>query len=427
MTLRGFYDLIKARTGDQFTIDKAIVKNPYYFGDCIYVDSAEDFLNVDSTKTYIVTKPIDMGSTSIVVPVNGISILGSSGKVSKLFSSANNYTMFVNPASGGAGSVNIQTLTPLVTGINSRVFNLNNEQKTDNENNNIDFINVNFIGCTSIGFLSNYRQFFWNIGSDILNFGSLEFSGTWSGGIKMTGIRTIKSGSGLDYAYKFSEATTFASRIFMDINFSRIGSAKVSNITPAHILTDGGFQFVNGQVSPTSNSLGTQDYFPLLPQSSVKAYFDSGGMPRSLIGGSMVWDVEVATNFPPLGGAVKANGGTSGNNLVWMNTLTQGRMTYESTQLTTQTVFLTGTVASQSGKQIEMQLRVWDNTNSVWVIISRQIIESSSPARPLSNFNLVGTWNSRLGDYYELWMDSGLININPATIKTGTKMLIISK
>ena len=62
----------------------------------VIVNSASDFGTIDSSKVYFLDGVIDMGTTSLVVPTTGITIIGSSFDVSGLTSSEDNYTLFTS-------------------------------------------------------------------------------------------------------------------------------------------------------------------------------------------------------------------------------------------------------------------------------------------------------------------------------------------
>ena len=51
---------------------------------------------IDSTKEYFIDGEVNMGTTQVTVPTTGISLKGYNFEVSKLFSTEDNYTMFIS-------------------------------------------------------------------------------------------------------------------------------------------------------------------------------------------------------------------------------------------------------------------------------------------------------------------------------------------
>ena len=150
----------------------------------VIVKSADDLTDIDSTKLYMIDGLINMGNTSIEVPEDGINIAGLNGgrEVMGLYSEADNYTMFTTPSGGYAGNVLMESMTLYVTGTNSKLFDLDN----DDNGGSFEFTGMNFGGfgsvyCTSLGDISSYRQFFVaNSGFYNVKDG-FTMNGTWSG------------------------------------------------------------------------------------------------------------------------------------------------------------------------------------------------------------------------------------------------------
>ena len=138
---------------------------------------------IDSTKVYFIDGIVDMGSTSITVPPTGINIRGDSFDVSGLTSSADNYTMFISE-SIAIGSGNILGVDYLVTtsGVNSKVYGMYDSTGF----NAFEFQRINYIDCTSLGDIYDYRQ---GLESGTGRFGgkpSLTLHGLWRGGFRIT-------------------------------------------------------------------------------------------------------------------------------------------------------------------------------------------------------------------------------------------------
>ena len=78
---------------------------------------------IDSTKEYFLDGKIDTGTTQITIPSTGINLTGYNFDVSGLFSTEDNYTMFVSDV-GGSGNFIGKDYDISVSGTNSKVYDL---------------------------------------------------------------------------------------------------------------------------------------------------------------------------------------------------------------------------------------------------------------------------------------------------------------
>jgi len=90
----------------------------------VLVKTASDLAGtLDSTVEYFIDGIIDMGSQAIELPAGGLNFTGYNFNVSKLVSSASNYTMFTSPV-GGSGDLLGKDYAIEVTGASSKVYDL---------------------------------------------------------------------------------------------------------------------------------------------------------------------------------------------------------------------------------------------------------------------------------------------------------------
>ena len=86
--------------------------------------------------------------------------------------------------SGGGGDVSIRGATITVSGLNSKVYDLTSSTGLSG----VQFNNVNYINCTSLGIINGYRQ---GVESNTLRLGgtpSLTLDGVWLGGYSIEDI-----------------------------------------------------------------------------------------------------------------------------------------------------------------------------------------------------------------------------------------------
>ena len=196
----------------------------------VIVKSASDFLGeLSSTKEYFIDGEIDMGSQSIEIPVGGLNITGYSFDVSKLTSTADNYTMFTSPI-GGSGNVLGKDYAIEVSGTDSKVYDIFDATGF----NAFEFARVNYDNCSSLGVISGYRQGL-EVGTG--RFGGkpeLTLSGTWLGGyfIDTSIVRGMQDGaySLFKAGAGFSMDSRFRSN--MNIDHQQVPASLIS-----HLLT----------------------------------------------------------------------------------------------------------------------------------------------------------------------------------------------
>ena len=157
-----------------------------------------------------------MGATQITVPTTGLFLKGYNFESSGLISSADNYTMFISESPFiGSGGVLGTDYYVSVTGANSKVYELYDATGF----NAFEFTRINYIDCTSLGDIYDYRQGL-EIGTG--RFGgspSLTLHGLWRGGYRVT-TSIVRSLAGTMTEPLFKEGTLFQmnSRFLTDIN-----------------------------------------------------------------------------------------------------------------------------------------------------------------------------------------------------------------
>ncbi|MDC1227291.1 hypothetical protein N8013_06545, partial [Algibacter sp.] len=138
---------------------------------------------IDSSKQYFLDGIIDLGTTQITVPTTGLTIAGLSFDISGLISSENNYAMFVSETPAiGSGNLLGADFFISVTGAGSKVYELYDATGF----NAFEFARINYIDCSSLGDIYDYRQ---GLEEGTGRFGgspSLTLHGLWRGGYRIT-------------------------------------------------------------------------------------------------------------------------------------------------------------------------------------------------------------------------------------------------
>ena len=272
----------------------------------IIVQQASDLAGtLDSSANYLIDGVVDMGSQSITVPQGGLQVHGLGFGTSKLISTENNYTMFVDDGVY-SGDLFLTNLDVEVSGTSSKVWDLDN-----NENGQaVECISVNFLNCVDLGSLDSFRQFLWSNVALINCVDGVEFIGVWSGGMRATTAIIVQAGVTATFTgtlFKAGAGLTINGRFLTDFNAEDIADAGTfCDFAPANIIQNSRFQVAGLSINPSSNS------FPNMPASSVKARFrNCDGTPNTYVGGQWTVTTETATTITTQDVAVKVAGTTT--------------------------------------------------------------------------------------------------------------------
>lgn len=254
-----------------------------------------------STKEYFIDGVIDMGSQSIEVPVNGLNITGFSFDVSKLISTADNYTMFTSPI-GGSGDVIGKDYAVEVSGALSKVYDIFDATGF----NAFEFARVNYDNCSSLGTISGYRQ---GLETGTGRFGGkpeLTLAGTWLGGyfIDTSIVREIQDGA---YSlFKAGSGFSMASRFRSNMNIDLPASASFFDFSPNNFVNPSTLQ-IEGAIVTRDGVFNSDDpnVAPNISQSDlVSSWGNNNGMANTFEGGIIGVTTESATAISTTGAFV---------------------------------------------------------------------------------------------------------------------------
>jgi hypothetical protein len=211
---------------------------------------------IDSTKEYFIDGIVDLGTTQVTVPTTGISLKGYSFDISGLISSENNYTMFISESPGiGSGNLLIENLYISVTGTTSKVYDLYDATGF----NAIELIRINYINCTSLGDLHNYRQGLENGTGRFGGSPSLTLHGTWVGGFRITtSITRQMSDVTTEPLFKTGTAFSMLSRFLTDMNCDLGDLQPFTDFSSANFPNDSTVQF-NGMIMTRGGVADSED------------------------------------------------------------------------------------------------------------------------------------------------------------------------
>ena len=220
---------------------------------------------IDPTKVYFIDGVIDLLGTSIEVPASGLTIKGTGFNTSKLIDSSAGYVMFTSPV-GGSGDLILEDIAIEVTGTGSSVFGLT--AATGNEA--VEIKGVNYNGCTSLGYLDDYRHL---LETETGRFGGspeLEFRNDWNvARFDTTIVRNVTLSTAL---FKAGTGLAFSGRFITNINVDLPATGALLDFAPANITNDESLKFEGAFVT----RLGVADasdttIIPNIDETSVKS------------------------------------------------------------------------------------------------------------------------------------------------------------
>ena len=281
---------------------------------------------IDSTKEYFLDGIIDMGSTQITVPPTGMTISGLSFDISGLTSSEDNYTMFISESIGiGSGNLLGADYFISVLGAGSKVYELYDATGF----NAFEFSRINYIDCTDLGDIYDYRQ---GLEDGTGRFGgspSLTLHGLWRGGYRIT-TSIVRSLAGTMTKPLFKEGTLFQmnSRFLTDINCDLPTLAPFCDFQTINFINPSTVQ-VKGAIISRDGGFNADDtnIFPNLLASDLPCDWDNNiGIPNTFVGGALNNETEVQTVIVTQGEAVDLNGTFTAVDLQQFDSPANGRL-----------------------------------------------------------------------------------------------------
>lgn len=232
--------------------------------------------DINSSKVYFIDGVVDLTGVDIEVPAGGLSLAGYTFDTSKLVCSDSNYTMFKSPV-GGSGNLLAVDLSVEVTGTNSKVFDL--VSVTGGEA--LELNRVNFNNCTSLGELTNYKQYLEDGTGRFGGTPELTFSGTNNGARITTSI--VRGIEDITSLFKAGTGLTFSGRFITDINCdlntngALFDFSEVNFINDESLIIKGAFVTRNGVIDASDSTI-----HPNIDHTNVKSLWsDNTGVPNT--------------------------------------------------------------------------------------------------------------------------------------------------
>ena len=250
---------------------------------------------LSSNKQYFIDGIIDMGTQQVEVPAGGLYMSGYNFDISALISSEDNFTLFTSPV-GGSGNILIEDCFFTTSGANSKVYDIVSNTGFEA----IELARVNYIDCTSLGEIDNYRQ---GLEDGTGRFGgspSLTLTGVWVGGFRVTTsiVRSL-SASMTEPLFKAGAGFVMESRFLTDLNCDLPALAALLDFSPAN--------FPNPSTIQLQSCIVTRDGVSNAPDPNITPNIShtnlssdwqgNNGVLNTFVGGAVTVSTEIETSI----------------------------------------------------------------------------------------------------------------------------------
>lgn len=281
---------------------------------------------IDSSKQYFIDGLVDMGTTQITVPPTGITLRGYSFNISGLISSEDNYTMFISESIAiGSGDVLGSDYYLSVTGGNSKVYELYDATGL----NAFEFTRVNYIDCTNLGDIYDYRQ---GLEFGTGRFGgspSLTLHGIWLGGYRITTsiVRNL-AGTMTEPIFKGGFLFEMRSRFLTDINCDLPTLAPFIDFDATNFPNSSTLQIQGAIITRDGVTVASDtNITPNIGADELSSYWkNNNGLSNTFVGGTSVCLIEGQTTINTSGVYEDVGGTWGGSQLQHFSVESEGKL-----------------------------------------------------------------------------------------------------
>ena len=372
----------------------------------VVVTSSEDLAGtLLSTNEYFIDGIIDMGTQQIEVPQGGLNLAGYNFDISKLITSASNYTMFTSPVTG-SGDLLGKDYAIEVTGTNSKVYDISSDTGLEA----FEFARINYNDCTSLGTIDNYRQGL-EVGTG--RFGGmpeLTLAGTWVGGyfIDTSIVRSLtdgayslfKAGAGFVMESRFRSNQNIdlpASASFFDFAAANFTNPSTLQIDGAIITRDGVSDSEDANITPNITSAE-------LPS----AWMGNQGMQNTFPGGTQTMTTEISTVIATINTFVDVLGTFVATDMQHFDSPANGQLRHLGSSPREYRISSDFVVDGTSNDVLAIKLVKWDNSASgfVDIITQRRQVNSLVGSRNVCFFSILAGFTLDQNDYVKLMIEN---------------------
>lgn len=404
------------RSGSKVNVNTNVAQQIVYVTDATQLSGA-----LDPTKLYFLDGQIDLGAISIVVPLEGLSLAGHGFGISGLVSSGANHTMFVTDGVNRSGDLFLTSMDITCTGVGSKVFDLDNEENFKA----MEWNTVNFLSCTSLGEVKNYRQ---GLGRNIAWIScddGLTMTGNWSGGFAI--IDSIVVGAPFaGVLFKAGTALVIGGSFRSNINILGLGGigGVFCDFAPANITLDAGFTLTGVRAAHASGAL------PNMPASSTKALIrNCVGIANTYAGAAHIPTADSLVTISAIDTLYQLTGTMTLIEAYWFSASNTNGLKLDSAHYTEVNCSGTMSFAGSNNREVAVQLRKYDNALAAYVNIGpayRTTLNGGVLGTRSENVSFHATTNMAVNDRIEVWVKN-LTDTSNITVLAGGQFQVFER
>lgn len=358
---------------------------------------------LDSSIAYILDGVIDMTDSgySIEVPSTGLTFVGFSLDNFGIVCNDDDYTLFTSP-DGGSGNLFLGDMYIQVDGTNSSVFAL----EAANSNVAMEFDKVNFINCTSRGYVDGYRQGL-EVGCGMFGGApSLELRSAWSGGYRISTTNVFGVGAMTEPLFKAGAGFTMQNRFITDINADIGPTAAFFDFSPSNFPNDNTVQLNGAQIQ--RNGVFDPSDSTITPNMShtdlCSKWVDCVGLRNTSNGGKLTVTSSTTTTISAAGNYYDLAGTWTASDLDHFSSPDNGQIQNDAANPQEYICSYTVDLIGGSGDEVSLRLVKWDDSSSSFVVIEQQtqVVENRILTTDRVLFSDLVPVNLDEGDYLKL-------------------------
>lgn len=394
------------------------------FAGKVRLESLSDFpTTFESDIVYEVGGQIDLGTSSIIVPVDGLTIVGDSVNVSKLYSSEPTNKIFIADV-GGSGNLFVSNVTLTTSG---QVFDL----KAATGFESLEVVTVNYEDCASLGEVEGYRQGFEDTIGRYGGKPELTLSGNWMGGYKSISTNSLNLDTDFTGSV-FKAGTNFVmnNRFYTDANVNLPTNASFADFTTSNFPEASLVQIREARFSRNGvSSSGDNNFFPNLnPDDLVCSWYGNVGLRNTTEGGHIELTSEAGNTISTAGDYYDIAGTFSTQSLDHFDSPSNGQLRNLSN--TPQEFMMFGNLIIDGGANDIISVRVmkWseiDQAFSQIVSVNTQVL-SIIGGRDVAITSLAYPVNLEQNDFIKLQVGNVSDTTN-ITVELGSYLQIIAR
>jgi hypothetical protein len=348
---------------------------------------------IDSAKEYFIDGVVDMGATQITVPIGGMTIRGYSFGLSGIISSEDNYTMFISESALiGSGSLLGFDYYIAVSGASSKVYELYDATGF----NALEINRVNYINCSSLGDLYNYRQGL-ELGTGRFNGSpSLTLHGLWLGGYRIT-TSIVRDMSDVATEPLFKEGLLFQmnSRFLTDINADLGDLQPLLDFQPSNFPNASTLQLKGCEITRGGSYVPNDgNITPNIDRGDLPCYWKSNnGIPNTYLGGTTEVTSEETTVVSAGSTYYDLQGVFTGSDLQHFSDNADGELTHLGVNPREFEFTASLILESSANNDLTVRLVKWDDSSSAFINLdyteqTRQV-NNLQGGRDVANFMII--------------------------------------